>query len=352
MSEIEELKAFHTERRQSRVKATCEKSPVPMLWLDSSVLIDFAKIDNKENIEKARASKLLPLRHVARKAVRAGKLICPEWDQSLEFEGKRLEPQIRRIVSDLSCGARCIPHAGVKDRQIVQGLEAYLALADTIHIPADIHFYGDPAAAVREAMRDRVIVEAVMTKPVEWTSKAENDKHATQKALEALRQKYRGKKQKFEQQLALERIGESDVMLGMMGDFMKNAATGKDDFWGFMGVQGYLTYQTLWRQMGGPGMELAGVYSFMRSPYYWELPIEDISCRLCADLLVRHSQVKAGDSRDIHHLATSIPVAHYVVADKAMVDRCERLGIGPKWNTKLFSTRTLDDLCQELEGSA
>jgi hypothetical protein len=102
--------------------------------------------------------------------------------------------------------------------------------------------------------------------------------------------------------------------------------------------------------MGGPGPEFAALYSFMRSPYYWELPIEDISCRLYADLMTRPPKVKSGDSHDIQYLATAIPVARYVVGDRAMIDRCERLGIGSKWNTKLFSAKNLDDLCQELEG--
>jgi hypothetical protein len=101
--------------------------------------------------------------------------------------------------------------------------------------------------------------------------------------------------------------------------------------------------------MGGPGPGLAALYSFMRSPYYWELPLQDVGCRLLADLLVGPVEVKSGDVRDVEHLATSIPVAHYVVADKAMVRRCERLGIGARWNTKLFSSRTVNDLSDELE---
>jgi hypothetical protein len=341
---IDEIRKFHSERRDRTVSVTCEKSSVPMLWLDSSVLIDFAKIQKGENIERARAAKLSRLRQVARKAVRAEKLVCPEWDQALEFEGKRLEPQIRKIVSDLSCGAHCIPYYGVKDHQVSHGLKAYLAMADFIHIPASIHFYEDPASVVRQAKRDHCIVEADIPKPAEWITKAAKDKLATQKELEVLRQKQRGKKQTFERQLALERIGESDVMLKMLANFKKNVVAGKIDLWDVMGVEGYHKHLNWWRQMGGPGMELAGIYSFMRSPYYWELPIEDVACRLSADLLVRHSEVTPGDSQDVDHLATAIPVAHYIVADKAMADRCERLSIGSKWNTKLFSTRTLDDL--------
>lgn len=350
MAEIDELRKFHTERRQRSVAVTCDKSPAPMLWLDSSILIDLAKIDNNENIEKGRALKLSRLRNAARKAVRAEKLICPEWDQSLEFEGKRLERQIRRIITDLSCGAHCVPYAGIEDQQIARGLKAYITLAESIHIPARVHFYGDPASRIRESTQTGLIVEVNMPKPAEWIAKAEFDKHHTQKDLEALRQRFRGKRKKFEEQFELERVGESDVMMGMMQDFTKGIAAGKYEFWSFMNVEGYLKYQGLWREMAGPGPELAGIYSFMRSPYCWELPIVDIACRLSADLMTGHASVNSGDSQDIYHLATAIPIAHYVVADKAMVQRCKRRGIDAKWNTKMFSARNLDDLCQELEG--
>ena len=333
---IEDLRNFHTERRARNVTVTFKKSTVPMLWLDSSVLIDLAKIENNESVEKVRAAKVTRLKVIARKAVRAEQLVCPEWDQSLEFEGKRLEQQIRRVSSDLSCGAHCVPYAGVKDQQIALGLKAYLIMADSIHVPARIHFYRDPAQAVREAKQNHFIVEGNMPKPAEWIAKADNDKHVTQAAWEVLRQTYGSKKQTFDQQLALERVGESDAMLVMIGDYMKNVAAQKADFWDFMGVQGFFQHEALWRQMGGPGPEIPALYSFMRSPYYWELPIVDVACRLCSDLMVKHFRVKSGDHYDIQHLATAIPVAHYVVADKAMVDRCTRLGIDAKWGTKLF----------------
>jgi hypothetical protein len=222
-------------------------------------------------------------------------------------------------------------------------------MAESIHIPAKVHFHEDPALTVREAKQSRYIVQADVPKSPNWIAKSERDKRATRKDLEVARQEQRGKKRTFEQQLAIEQSAESNVMVNMLADFDKNAITGNIDFLGYMSVQGYVRYQGIWREMGGPGMELGGFYSFMRSPYYWELPIEDISSWLFADLLIGHSKVKVGDQRDIHHLATAVPVAHYVVADNAMVDRCRRLGIDTKWNTNLFSTRTLDGLCNELE---
>ena len=168
----------------------------------------------------------------------------------------------------------------------------------------------------------------------------------------ALREAYTARAQTFKQQLELERIGESDSMMKMLGEYMQSLKLGQVDIWKYLGIEGFMQRVDAWRKMGGPGDDdlsiFAGLYSFMRSPYYWELPIQDVSSRLWADLTVKHFPIKSGDSHDIQHLCAAIPVAQYIVADKAMVDRCDRLGIGKKWDTKLFSTRMLDDLCDEI----
>jgi hypothetical protein len=352
LQELQELQQFHTSRREKSVVVTIEKSTTPMLWLDTSVLVDFAKVEKGEKIDPVRAKLLTRLRAVVRHAVREEKLVCPEWDQDNEYEAKRLEADIRRVVSDLSCGAHCIPYAGVKDQQVLIGMRAYLDAVDAMHIPANIHFYRDPLEAIREAKRNRYIVECEMPKPVEFIEKAERDKLEIKESIEELRQGYTANDQTFEQQLNLERIGESYTMIKMLSEYMALVRLGQFDFWKYMGVVGFVERMDAWQKMGGPSsgfpLEIPALLSFMRSPYYWELPIQDISCRLSADLLVKHFPIKSGDSQDIQHLATAIPVAHFVVADKAMVDRCERLGIGKKWNTKLFSSRTLDDLSEEV----
>jgi len=164
--------------------------------------------------------------------------------------------------------------------------------------------------------------------------KAARDKAETKAAVEDLRQGYTAKDQTFEQQLNLERVGESDSMMKMLGEFMELVRRGQDDFWKYMGIVGFVHHMDEWKRMGGPSadfpFDIEALYSFMRSPYYWELPIQDIACRLSADLLVKHFPIKSGDNSDIYHLAAALPVAHFVVADKAMVDRCERLDIGKK----------------------
>src|SRR5438067_1951156 len=138
----DELRAYHTERREMKVAVTCEMSAVPLLWVDSSILMDLAKIDHNENIEKSRAAKIKRLRDVVRKAVREERLICPRWDQKEEYEGKRLQEEIRHVAADLACGARGLNQIGVQDKEINIALHAYRDKVDSISVPAKIFFSG------------------------------------------------------------------------------------------------------------------------------------------------------------------------------------------------------------------
>jgi hypothetical protein len=66
---LEESKQFYSSRRDKVVTVIIEKSRIRMLWLDTSVLIDFAKIQLRENTEPVRARHLTRLRSVVRRVL-------------------------------------------------------------------------------------------------------------------------------------------------------------------------------------------------------------------------------------------------------------------------------------------
>jgi hypothetical protein len=136
-----------------------------------------------------------------------------------------------------------------------------------------------------------------MPKPKEWIDKADRDKLEIQEAVEELRQGYTAIDQTFEKQLELERIGESDAMMRMMSEYVRLTRLKKVGFWDHMSVDGYLSHLLMWTKFGGAGgdliSDLSALYSFMRSPYYWELPIQDVACYLSADLIVKHFPVRS-----------------------------------------------------------
>jgi hypothetical protein len=345
--EIERLRRYHTERREQKVTVTFEKSPLPMLWLDTSVLIDLAKIDKREAIDPGRVARLTKLRSTVQRLTLDRKLICPECDQDNEFEGKRLEDEINAIVLMLALGARCQPYQGVKDAQIWLGTLAYRAMTGTVHVPWTTCFYGDPREAVAETLNLGVVIDPGLKKPKDWIDRSDCNKSTLQASWERLRQDFNAQKRNFDEQLKLEKLGESDSMISMICAYNRRVGNGTADMWDHLGVEGFHVWMRSW---GGSFEEaISALYSFMRSNYYGELPIVDVACRLGADLVVNPPPVKSGDGMDIQHMATVIPVAQYVVVDRAMADRCERMKLPEKYRTKVYSSRTLDDLIAELE---
>ena len=111
-----------------------------MLWLDTSVLIDLAKIDKREAIEPGRVARLMKLRSTVQRLTVGRKLTCSECDQDNKFEGKRLEDEINTIILMFALGARCQSHQGVKDAQIRVGTLGYGAMTDNVHVLWTIFF--------------------------------------------------------------------------------------------------------------------------------------------------------------------------------------------------------------------
>jgi hypothetical protein len=344
---IEELRRYHTERREQAVTVTCEKSPVPMLWLDTSVLIDLAKIENGENIDAIRAAALTELRNKIEQLGVRQKLICPEWDQSTEFEGKRLEKEINEISARIALGAHCVPYQGVKDEQMRLGTTEYRANSGRIDIPWAVHFYGDPRSRVAETISQGFVIVSELEKPEEWIQKSDRDRDATHAAWEGLRQEFIAEGRTFEDQVRHEKVGEAYSMIKMLAVYHRKTQSAELDMWDKLSVEGFLKWMASWGST--PEESIAALFAYMHSPYYGELPIVDVACRLSADLVVRPPGVKRGDSMDVQHLATAIPLSHYVLADKAMTDRCGRLGLGAKYRTKIYSSKAIDGLLAELE---
>ena len=95
-------------------------------------------------------------------------------------------------------------------------MQAYIAAASTMHIPANIHFYQRSFESGTRSKKNSHHCRMEIPKPREWIDKAERDKLETQETVEELRQGYTAMHQTFEKQLKLERLGESDAMMKMM----------------------------------------------------------------------------------------------------------------------------------------
>jgi hypothetical protein len=343
------LREFHKERLEQQITITWDKCPVPMLWLDTAIFIDMAKIETGEVREdNPRHQRLTTLRALVETKVQEGKLICPESDQLSEIEGRRLENEIRAIMTSLSSGVRSIPSTGAKDHLMQLGMRAYLENAPSMHAPLSAFFRDDPAEIVKTAQARGFVFSPNFRKPAVWLERAEENRLTIKETFEEMRQENTAAGTSFQEHYERERVGESDAMLVMLSRFYQKSIKGEASLDDVLGAFGYVALHKYWEGIGGPGPGETALYPYMRSPYYYELPPIDIASRLYADLMASGQPIKSGDNQDVQHMAFAIPVAHFVVTDRAMADRCRRRGIGEKWHTSIFSSSTLEELSEAL----
>jgi hypothetical protein len=322
-----------------------DKSPIPTLWLDTSVGIKLAKIMRGENLNEIEVRRGLQLRELIIELVKNGKLLCPEAGQEEEYEAERLDSEIFAEFSRLSRGARMNHRLLIQDAQIYRAMEAFCAGNREIRLPWRIYFHEDPLRAIEREKGRRVIVSVMNRPDSELVVRRRAIKLDILRHTEQLRQELTSKGQSFESQLKLEFNAVGDTMVRLLMAFAAKLKAGTADAWDWWGVSGYPAYFRRWKEMGGHPQNL---YQFLTSAYVTSLPIVKISSQLFADLVTGSQPILSGDSMDVELLSMAIPLAQFVLTDKKMESRIKRLEIDLEWDTKVFSMSTVDGLFAEL----
>jgi hypothetical protein len=326
-----------------------EKPGLPMLWLDTSVVIKLTKIEKGEALQKIEVQRGKRLHKVVFDLVRAGKLLCPESDQEEEYAAERLDDAVHSMFARLSLGISLTHRQGILDEQIFKGMSAYAREADAIFLPASAYFHGDPVRRLEEARRERFIVTVGPWKSPQMLARRAQSKANIGRQWEQLRQELLAKGQTYEQQLAVERRGEGLGLLESLRRFEADLLSGRPDFWNYMAATGPLMYRHYWRKLGGQPPDWEGVFRFFASPYLSELPQPFISSRLTAELLTGNESIAPSDPMDVDLLSIALPVSHFVVTDRRMELRIKQLGLDVKYDTAVYSMASIDGLFAALE---
>lgn len=119
--------------------------------------------------------------------------------------------------------------------------------------------------------------------------------------------------------------------------------------WELLAVQGYEAYFNKWRGLTHRWGDWNGLYEFLTSFCFFDIPAVKISSQLYADLVTGNQPIEPGDSMDVKHLSVAIPVANFVLTDRKMANRVVALGIDKEWGTKVYCESTIECLFSELE---
>jgi len=330
-------------------KVNLEKPPLPTLWLDTSIIIKLTKIKKGEALQAIEIERCTRLEKLVHDLVRAEKLLCPESDQEEEYVAERLDDDVHNMFNSLSLGISLVHRQGILDQHIFRGMKAYASGSSTIDLPASAYFHGDPIRRLKELREQRFFVTVGPVKNPEMLRRRAAAKAEVGRRWEELRQEFVARGRTYEEQLELEMTGYIDALFELVRTFELNLSAGKIDFWDFMGATGALLYRRCWTDLGGdpPGWE--GVNKFFRSPYFGELPLPYISCRIGAELLTGNEPIAPSDSMDVELLSVALPAAHYVLTDRRMELRIKKLHLDEICRTEVYSMATIDGLFRQLE---
>ena len=188
----------------SQIKVIIKKCPIPIIWLDTSVIINMTKGRNKQTANQNNYRREMELFDVIYKKVREGKLICPQGDQS--EENTRDPMGFQETQSLLSLGIHFQHRNDIKDTQIETAMKTYISVSSIQEINYKNAFESDPVLDLNKS--HRFIVDVYGKKSDRLRDDEKMRKQLTLRKLNDLKTIRCEQKISFEDQLRTEYLGE------------------------------------------------------------------------------------------------------------------------------------------------
>jgi len=325
-----------------------ERCPIPILWLDTNVVIDMTKY--RENVElkdlqRDRVSKLI---NVIYQKTRSGKLLYVEGDQDEEINS--LNNEAHKTQSFLSMGIKLQYRKAIHDEQLYVFMNAYNNKQDTVILDYRDAFYSDPVDELKDrnsSYLNGIIISVHGEVTEKEIRERTHRKEVIIEQLNELRQTLIASGVTYEQQLQQEYTGVVQaIRVGiekMRDKIMKGLTISIEDY---DQISIITELERIWGQVTD---SREGLIEFLQSDCYKQIPYVDIGSRLFAKIVTSITPVVSGDLMDVNHISTVLPYTDIIVTDRKMKYRIIQLGIDKKYGTKVFCLNDIDEILNEIE---
>lgn len=324
----------------SMKKIKIEKSPIPIIWLDTLAIIEIYKTKTGKSFDN-RAQKLYDL---IKLKVAAGKLICPLGDHEEEIEEDLRE--VTNTILGLTLGIRFKANEDIQQTQVIKAIKLY----ETNKLPMLTYkdaFYKDPLEEIKRT--SPFIISVVINSTSEEIGRRKYTKKLNLEELQRTKENYYMDKD-FYEQLEDELMGHYSATRYVYETLMHKSRnklpfTERE----FNQINNMLAIPlTYWKRYKSNGLN--GYIEFLKSVEYKNLPYVDINARMTADLFTsKRKLIDSGDPTDISNISTLLPFCNYVLTDKDQMNRIKRQNIDKKYDTYVYSMSNIDELFDKLE---
>lgn len=319
------------------------KSPVPIIWLDTSIITVMAQwkheLCNLQPIQEKRISWLYDQIYAL---TRAGKIICPLAEQEAEVWAQR--KKWLDTIHSLTLGIVTLSELGIHDSQFFAAIKAFVANEEVIQLSYQDIFLLDPVKKMKEALSNPfyITVQGDILFGAEYQRKHKEKLLST---LNAQRERNVESKISFEKQLEAEYLGNLDSLLIQLKQFYTNTFDGEDDqFNATSGVIALSSQLKMWEACSGKSVDIPGLTTFYKSPYYRNMPLSMLSSNLYAKMMINKQPIRSGDIMDTKHTYTLMPYSDLFVTDNAMSTFLKRGHFDKKYKTEICYIGNIDQI--------
>ncbi len=331
-------------------KVKIRKPPIPLLWLDTWVILRLTKAVKSNLATKEEKIWGEEIFDKITTLTDKKKILCPEADQGIEIEtGGRLVNEARELQAQISRGVTIYYHQAVEDLQIQRIMKAYAEKKVEAVLPWQDLFFEDP---VKEIERNNPYIISVHGNP---PKKELEDRKRTSRSVaddwEAIRLESNRKKEKFDVRLQLEQAARGNLIMKfaafLVAKRIHKKEVSTDELIKAMNIMGKPL--AWWKGDGKKAEDLFGLIQFYLSEEFKKIPAIDISSNLVSKLVTDHEKIRPSDVMDVNQISAVLPYAHYMVLDGPMRDKIMyKLKLDKKYQTKILKLKDLPDLLQKL----
>ncbi len=334
-------------------KVTTVKPSIPLLWLDTWVILRLTKAVKSSSATKEERQWGEDIFEKITVLTDKKKILCPEADQGIEIEtGGRLVNEARELQAQISRGITVHYHHGVEELQIQRVMNAYTNKKSEVTLPWKDIFFGDP---IEELDKKTPYIISVHGNP---PKKELEERKKTNRSIaddwEAIRQEANKKGEKFDARLQLELAGRGNLIMKVAASLLAKRIYKKevstDELIQAMNIMGRPL--SWWERDGKQAEDFFGLVQFYLSEEFKKIPTIDISSSLVSKLVTDHEKIRPSDVMDVNQISAILPYAHYMVLDGPMRDKIIfKLKLGEKYQTQILRIKELPELLNKLNVS-
>lgn len=296
-------------------KIEIKKSPVPIVWLDTSVIIKMTFL--KYNIGKLNQpdqKTIGTLYDQVSSASTSGNIICPLAGQEYEIWASRKE--CLKTLNKINFGIECTLGTEVIKKQFISAMKSFINDEKVLTFSYEDAFYRNPISELEEISKSPFYVTAVTNNIPLGADHHKAKNKRILNSLNEIRERNVKRKVSFQSQLDKE--------------------------------YGYELYhydlKVIWDILSKKNHNQKSFESFFLSDHYKLIPYASISSNLYAKIMIDPQPIKKGDVKDIEHISTFMPYSDLFITDKHWNDFLNKKKFFQRYNCEICYSGNMQEI--------